>query len=59
MGGIKVVDYKKLYHKLFNDITDVIDFLQKSQIDVEEMYLSMGDEDEENKKSEKVVRLAD
>ncbi len=48
-----MLSYKKLYHKLFNDITDVIfaleenpsyDVLEKlkqSQIDAEEMYLDM------------------
>lgn len=38
-------DYKKLYHKLFNDITDVIEDLQKAQQDTEEMYLDMCEEE--------------
>ncbi|MBR2453178.1 MAG: hypothetical protein IKB32_03935 [Clostridia bacterium] len=38
-------DYKKLYHKLFSDITDTIENLQKAQQDAEEMYLDMCDEE--------------
>ncbi len=38
-------DYKKLYHKLFNDITETIEKLQKAQQDAEEMYLDMCEEE--------------
>ncbi len=38
-------DYEKLYHKLFNDITDAIEYLQKAQQDAEEMYLDMCEEE--------------
>ncbi len=55
-----MLDYEKLYHKLFNDITDIIWLLEKpqtdknealeklkqSQIDAEEMYLDMTDDEE-------------
>ena len=55
-----MLDYEKLYHKLFNDITDIIWLLEKtqtaknevleklkqSQIDAEEMYLCMTDDEE-------------
>ena len=55
-----MLDYEKLYHKLFNDITDIIwllekpqtdknealEKLKKSQIDAEEMYLDMTDDEE-------------
>lgn len=34
-------DYEKLYHKLFNDITDAIEILQKAQENAEEMYMDM------------------
>ena len=34
-------DYKKLYHKLFNEITDTIEKLKKTQEDAEELYLEM------------------
>ena len=36
-----MLDYKKLYHKLFNDITETIENLRKMQQDTEEMYLDM------------------
>ena len=38
-------DYEKMYHKLFNEITDVINILQKAQCETEEEYI----EDSENK----------
>ena len=38
-------DYKKLYHKLFNEITDTIENLKKIQEDAEEMYLDMCEEE--------------
>lgn len=41
-------DYKTLYHKLFNDITDAIENLQKAQQDAEEMYLDMCEEESPN-----------
>ena len=34
-------DYKKLYLKLFNEITDTIEKLKKAQKNTEEMYLNM------------------
>lgn len=33
-------DYAKMYHKLFNAMTDAIVVLQRAQQEVEEMYLS-------------------
>lgn len=33
-------DYKTLYHKLFNKITDVIDALQQVQQEAEDVYLN-------------------
>ncbi len=51
-----MLSYKKLYHKLFNDITDVVFALEKdphfdvleklkqSQIEAEDMYLCMCEE---------------
>ena len=40
------MDYLDLYAKLFNGITDTIENLQKLQIQVEEDYLKMSDENE-------------
>ena len=38
-------NYEKLYHKLFNEITETIEKLQKLQQDSEEMYLDMCEEE--------------
>ena len=38
------MDYQKLYSKLFNGITDTIEQLKELQIQVEEDYLSMTEE---------------
>lgn len=32
-------DYQKLYHSLFNDVTDAISKLQQAQQKTEEMYM--------------------
>ena len=40
------MDYQKLYAKLFNGITDTIEQLKELQIQAEEDYLQMGDENE-------------
>ncbi len=40
-------DYKAMYYKLFNDVSDFIEKLKKIQIDAEEFYLESTD-DEEN-----------
>ena len=49
-----MVNYKKLYFRLFNAITDAIEILQKAQIDAEEAYIEDG-EDENN--SPKVAKF--
>ena len=46
------MNYQKLYSKLFNGITDTIESLKQLQIEVEEDYLQMGDEEEN-----KIVKL--
>jgi len=33
-------DYQKMYHSLFNDVTDTISKLQQAQQKTEEMYIS-------------------
>ncbi|MBR5156105.1 MAG: hypothetical protein IKW62_06465 [Clostridia bacterium] len=33
-------DYKRLYHKMFNKVTDIIEELQNLQQEVEEEYIS-------------------
>lgn len=32
-------DYQKMYHSLFNDVTDAIEKLQQAQQKTEEMYM--------------------
>lgn len=40
-------DYQKMYLGLFNAVTDAIELLQKAQQDAEEIYISEGEETEE------------
>lgn len=42
-------NYEKLYHKVFNDITDIIKALKKSQQEAEEMYLQSCEEEDEKR----------
>lgn len=39
-------DYKNMYLKLFNRVTDAVEMLMQAQKEVEEMYISGEDEDE-------------
>jgi len=48
-------DYKKMYYKMYNKITDTIEILEKEieelrriQITAEEMYISENDEENNN-----------
>jgi hypothetical protein len=34
-----MANYKKMYAKLFNTVTDVINILQASQVETEEMFM--------------------
>ena len=43
-------DYKRLYKKVFNKVTDVIEELQQLQLDTEELYIKMCEEEEQTKK---------
>ena len=38
-----MADYKKMYHILFNAITQSIDILQKAQIETEELFINADD----------------
>ena len=42
-----MTDYKKMYLRLFNAMTDAIRTLQEAQLDAEEMYISAEDADTE------------
>ena len=39
-------DYKNMYRKLFNAVTEAIEILQKAQTDAEEMYINSTEIDE-------------
>lgn len=39
-------DYKKMYHTLFNAVTEVLRQLEQAQIDTEEIYISDMEEDD-------------
>lgn len=41
-----MTDYKKLYFQLFNKVTDFIEELKEFQVEMEEKYMDI--EDEEN-----------
>ena len=45
-------NYKKMYHDLFNSVTDAIESLKEAQIKAEEEYINSSEKD-----SEKLVRL--
>jgi len=48
-----MADYKKMYHTLFNKITDIINELQEVQRLTEEMYIEQDNSIIELYKSEK------
>ena len=39
-------DYKKMYTKLFNSVTDAIEILKQAQIETEEIYINSGEEED-------------
>ncbi|MEG1384987.1 MAG: hypothetical protein RSD08_06770 [Oscillospiraceae bacterium] len=39
-----MADYKKMYHTLFNKITDIIDELQVVQQQTEEMFIAQEEQ---------------
>ena len=41
------MDYKKLYHKMFNATSNAISILQQAQIECEDMYLELCEKDDE------------
>ena len=45
-------DYKKMYLKMFNRVTDVIEDLKKLQCETEEIYLQSCEEEEETANTE-------
>ena len=41
--------YKKMYCKMFNKITDIIEELKKLQLETEEIYIETDDDETEDK----------
>ena len=40
-------DYKAMYFKLFNTYADIIEILQKAQLETEEIYMNSSEDEEE------------
>lgn len=47
-----MTDYKSMYYKLFNAITDVVEILQQAQKEAEEIYINTSDDEDEEKDAE-------
>ncbi len=45
-----MINYKKLYFRLFNAITDAIEILQQAQIDAEDFYIEEGESENNSAK---------
>lgn len=45
-------DYKTMYYKLFNAVTDSIEILKQAQLEAEELYITSSEKDDR-----KVVEL--
>ncbi len=43
-------DYKKMYYKMFNKITDIIEDLKKLQLETEEIYIETAENMPKNEK---------
>ncbi len=41
-------DYKTMYYKLFNAVSDIIEEFKKAQQDSEELYLDSSEDEEED-----------
>ena len=47
-SGKTMADYKDMYYKLFNKLTDVIEELKEIQCEMEEIYSDANSNDAEN-----------
>ena len=41
-----MADYKQMYYKLFNKLSDIIEEIQQVQADAEELFLESDDDEE-------------
>ena len=49
-------DYKTMYFKLFNAITDAVEILTKAQQETEEIYINSSEEENERVKKFRVIK---
>ncbi len=49
-------DYKTMYFKLFNAVTDAVQILCKAQQEAEEIYINSSENEEERIKKLKVIK---
>ena len=52
-------DYKTMYYKLFNSVTDAVEILKQAQLDVEEIYIDSSEKDEHKVVEFKIVEDKD
>lgn len=59
LEGNIMPDYKTMYYKLFNSVTDAIEILKQAQLDVEEIYIDSSEKDEHKVVEFKIVEDKD
>ena len=48
-------DYKRMYKKLFNAVTEAIEILQEAQVDTEELYIESSEIDDTKLSKFKII----
>lgn len=54
-----IPDYKSMYYKLFNSVTDAIEILKKAQLETEEIYIDSSEKDDHKVVEFKIVENKD
>jgi len=49
-------DYKTMYYKMFNAVTDSIEILKQAQLEAEEMYIESSEKDDSKITELKIVK---
>lgn len=49
-------DYKTMYYKLFNAVTDAVEILQQAQLEAEEIYINSSEKDEHKVVELKIIK---
>lgn len=52
-------DYKAMYYKIFNSVTDAIEILKKAQLETEEIYIDSSEKDDHKVVEFKIVENKD